>query len=167
MLKRTGRLLLALLLTSNPANAFEVVKSSDATTVGSAVVVVAGDDTFAITEIPGNASDIKGHKTIPDQFAKSNISSGLPASEEEILFALEEYFRKTAINFESIKLRNINVGQPQYVTWCDRYDFFMCSNTQIRAGTWVDFEVNGGNRSGGLTGFQRRFILVRKSKTIK
>ena len=87
---------------------------------------------------------------------------GDPITPEEITKALDWYFKNTAINYESIKLRNLKIDKPKYVVWCPDYVFTCLSGWTARAGTVISYEANGQNRSGGNAGFTFRIQAIRK-----
>lgn len=153
----------ALLAISSTSHAFEIDKESKSTEIGAASVIETDDQTYAVVEIPLVAPMVKSSTTKPPEADGTRVSPGCKMTEDEAMKVLELWFRRYSIDFESIKLRNTHVGDRQYVIWCHNPLFFICSDWQIRAGTWVEYEVNGKNRMGGMTGYQREIKAIRKS----
>lgn len=150
-------------LASANCNALEIVDDADAVEVGAATVFVYKNDYFAVTEIPLSAPMLEVSKTKPEVANETNVKPGCPVSKEEVISILDLWYKKFAFDYQRIQLRSIKIGSPSFVIWCDSPLLFMCSNWQIRAGTWVEYEVNGPNRSAGMIGFQPKIKLIRKN----
>lgn len=150
------------------ANAFQIEsgdndKSFATTTDGVAVMKIDGA-TYTLADVPSVASGLEiseSPKSQPELVAKLNL--GDPITPEEITKVLDWYFKNTAINYESIKLRNLKIDKPMYVVWCPDYVFTCMSGWTARAGTIISYEANGQNRSGGNSGFTRRIQAIRKA----
>lgn len=159
---------LLLLTFVGAANAFQIEsgdndKSFATTTDGVAVMKIDGA-TYTLADVPSVASGLEiseSPKSQPELVAKLNL--GDPITPEEITKVLDWYFKNTAINYESIKLRNLKIDKPMYVVWCPDYVFTCMSGWTARAGTIISYEANGQNRSGGNSGFTRRIQAIRKA----
>jgi len=147
------------------AQAFEVEKSNEGQRfkVDAGVPVVEiGPTAYAVGEIPAGALKLELVKSLDlHQDFVGKLDMGEPMSESEVVQVLEIYFRHTAIDFESLKLRGMKTGEPVYALWCGEW-FLVCLEGRGAAGTLVQFEVNGRNRQGGMTGYQARTLLIRK-----
>lgn len=144
--------------------AFEIVDdAAPVIAIGAASVISIADETYAITEIPLAAQDIESSLALPADFEGTKVTTGCPITRDEAIKVMETYFHKLAIDFSRVQVRNINLSDRQFITWCTSKIFFSCTEQQIRAGTWFDFEVNGPNISGGMTGFTKKIWLIRRS----
>lgn len=161
MLKTTVAALI--LLTSISAMAFQVEESTSQFSIsnGVAVLQVPGI-TYTIAEIPTSANRMESATTPDDYPGFGHLTTGADITRDEALGIVEQYYKHTAIDFNSIAIRDFRVGAPQFVFWCSNPSLFGCLNREGRAGVWVEFFVNGANRSGGMTGFARTIILIRK-----
>lgn len=127
--------------------------------------------TYTVAEVPASAVKLQAFTTPPPQFAKGknkaaldSLTFGEDLTRDEAVAALDAYFREIAFDYDSVKLRKLDVTQRTYVAWCSNY-LITCLEWQFRAGTWTSFEMNGRNRNGGMTGFQPEFLLLRKVKS--
>lgn len=152
----------ALLLTGQ-ANGFEIIEESNVTEVGAAYVIDIGGETYALTEIPVSAPMIKTSLSEPEEAKGSGVTPGCKTTDAEAIAVLEAWYRKYSYDFDSIKLRNLSVGERHYIAWCSNPLFMLCSTWQIRAGTWVEYEVSGKNLHGGRTAFSREIKAIRKN----
>lgn len=153
----------ALIAWSVSAFGFEVDKDSTSTEIGAATVIEMNDETYALIDIPLRASMIKTSLEKPPEAEGTKVNPGCQITKDEALTVIEAYFRRYGIDFLSIKIRNTQLGDRQYIVWCDNPLFMLCSNWQIRAGTWFEYEINGKNRYGGMTGYQREIKAIRKN----
>jgi hypothetical protein len=153
----------AFIISSTPCSAFEIVDDTKIIEVGAASVIDVDSDLYAITAIPNKAAMLEGGKTLPQKFEPTSVTVGCPMSKKEAIKVMETYYRKNSFDFSSIQIRNINIGELQYVYWCDNPLLMLCTNWQIRAGMWIDYEVNGANQVGGKTGFHHTIKLIRKN----
>jgi hypothetical protein len=163
MTKTRAVLMTALAVAS--AQAFEIEKAAGGARFkrdAGVPVVEIGAIAYAVSEIPPGAlklefaGDLEGHKEF-----QGKLDKGEPMAESEVQQVLEAYFRHTAIDFDSIKLRALKAGQPTYAVWCGEW-FIVCLEGKGAAGTLVQFEANGRNRQGGMTGYQPQTLLIRK-----
>ena len=128
---------------------------------------------YTLTEIPTEATQPKTFTVIPADFDKpkyrdviAKMSLGDELTHDDAVAVLDAYLREVAFDYDSVKLRKLQVGARQYVAWCSNYAF-TCLDWQIRAGTWIEYEMNGKNRSGGMSGFERKVVVVRKVKAVE
>lgn len=164
---KTFKSAIFLLAFAGSVNAFQIEsgdsdKSFATTTDGVAVMKIDGA-TYTIADLPISASGLEmseSPRSQPELVAKLNF--GDPITPEEITKALDWYFKNTAINYDSIKLRNLKIDKPMYVIWCPDYVFTCLSGWTARAGTVITYEANGQNRSGGSSGFTSRIQAIRK-----
>lgn len=161
MIKTTVAALI--LLASISAMAFQVEESTSQFSIsnGVAVLQVPGI-TYTIAEIPPSANRMESATTPDDYPGFGHLTTGSDIAKDEALGIVEQFYKHTAIDFSSIAIRDFRVGAPQFVFWCSNPSLFGCLNREGRAGTWVEFFVNGANRSGGMTGFFRTILLIRK-----
>ncbi len=147
--------------------AFEIEKKSPAKVevVGVVVVVTLPTGTYSISQIPDFAAELKFSDELDPKLRAKNpaISAGEQISEEEVASVLEAWYRDSAFDIDRLKLRELKVGKPQYATWCSSPGLFRCAVQEIRAGVVVVYEVNGANREGGMTGYQAKAVMIRRS----
>lgn len=158
--------LTALLLTTGitTAAAFEVEQpSAQAGMHESVSIFKIGDITYTVTGIPNVADAFETFETPPPDYQEgtNGLTLGAPITQAEAIKVIEEYYRENAFDFDSIKIRKLQLGPLEYAAWCSAR-LFVCTNREFRSGNWVEFEVNGANRSGGMTGFQRQVFMIRK-----
>ena len=143
--------------------AFQVEQSnSDFVITNGVAVLKVGDAIYTVADIPSEAPQIESTETL-EQHQDFKISTGIEIAKDEALGVIEQYYKHTAFDFSSIVIRDFKVGKRQYVFWCSNPWLFGCLNRQGRAGTWVEFSVNGANRNGGMSGFSRTIFLIRKT----
>jgi hypothetical protein len=136
------------------------------------LISLPGGGRFTLTEIPVQANAFRAFVDIPADFTKpkykaamARLTLGDEVTREEVIAVLDAHFHEVAFDYDSVKLRKLQVGARRYVSWCAAPGLFgACYDTQFRAGTWVEFEVNGKNRHGGMVGFERNIVLIRKLK---
>lgn len=124
-----------------------------------------GADHFTVVTVPAQAAQLELFERLPPEYVSPDtgtLDPGEPVSAEQVSLVLEAYYKDTAIDFDSIRIRNLKLGRLGYLVWCSNVTFLGCLNRELRAGTWVDFEVNGKNRQGGMTGFQSRTFVIRR-----
>ena len=177
-MKTIGGLILPVLLSLQCFDAFAVDivderKDGPKVTVAGDIAVVETTDgwSYTIAAIPDEAKQLKFFTVIPVDFqgkkekaALENLSVGEKVTRDEVISALDAYFHEVAFDYDSIKLRKLEVGSNEYAAWCDNY-LITCLGWQFRAGSLVTFEENGRNRNGGMTGFEAKAYMVRKVKT--
>ena len=76
---------------------------------------------------------------------------------------MDWYFKNTAFDYDSIKIRNLKLLPPKYITWCTDYVFFCMGTWQAIAGYVVTYESNGKNRQGGMSGFKPAIQTIHKT----
>lgn len=149
------------------AGAFEIEAKQAAKVefIGAVIVVTLPSGTYSISELPPVAVQLVFQEELPPKLrAKSpTVTAGEPIPDDEVAAVLEAWYRETAIDFASLKLRGLTVGRPQYATWCGNPSLFGCLLQEIRAGVLVTFSVNGANRQGGMSGFQDKVVMIRRS----
>ncbi len=121
------------------------------------------DATYTVTGIPDAADAFETFETPPASYQEGTkgLTLGAPITQEEAIKVIEEFYRENAFDFATIRIRKINLGPPQYAAWCAAR-LFVCTNREFRSGNWVEFEVNGANRNGGMAGFKRQVFMIRK-----
>lgn len=131
-------------------------------------VISLGEASFSVVSIPESADD---YEISPREDTRSDLKSQLKlgeiVSKEEAINVLEIYYKHNALDENTIKIRNLIVGQQVYATWCIARLYFWCTEYKGKAGTYVTYEVNGENIQGGKTGFRKRFLLIRKFSSKK
>lgn len=127
------------------------------------VVALAGNE-YSLTEVPAQALQLEFFEQVPDKYrdAATGLNTGEPVTKEQALAVLDADYRDSAFDYDSVRLRGLTVQRPGFVAWCSNISLFGCLNRELRAGTWVEFEANGRNRQGGMTGFQRRIVMIRR-----
>lgn len=154
---------LAILLHSADALAFRVEESESRFYVTNGVAVLEmGDIYYTIAEIPTSAQQFEFLPTADTHPEFTNFTLGAPISKEEALAVIEQYYSHTAIDFSSIVVRDFRIAELGFAFWCSQTSLFGCLKREGRAGTWVEYEVNGGNKLGGKTGFSPSIRLIRK-----
>jgi len=152
-----------ILLTSIGAAAFQVEESTSQFSISNGVAILAvPGTTYTIAEIPTSANRMESATTPDDYPGFGHLTTGADIAKDEALGIVEQYYKHIAIDFNSIVIKDFRVGAPQFVFWCSNPSLFGCLNREGRAGVWVEFFVNGANRSGGMTGFLRTILLIRK-----
>jgi hypothetical protein len=155
-------LLLAIPLCSS---AIEFEKSDDVqiTQNGETSTFVIDGTTYLFWLVPAELPQFEASADPPDKYKAemARIPIGEPVTMEDATKVIEAYYKKTAFDFDSIKVRKLAVIGGRYLTWCTDY-LVTCLSRAHRAGTWIEFEVNGENRLGGMTGFEPVRILVTK-----
>jgi hypothetical protein len=155
-------LLLAIPLCSS-AIEFEKADVVQITETGDTSTIMIDGTAYLFWRIPDELLQFEASPDLPEKYKAemARIPIGDPVSLEDATKVIEAYYKKTAFEFDSLKVRKLAVIGGRYVTWCT--DFLVtCLSHAHRAGTWVEFEVNGKNRSGGMTGFEPVKILVTK-----
>lgn len=143
---------------------FDSGSGTDYTELPNGLSVVAIDGVqYVISPLPEQAVKLQIVPTLDELqgFKPDNISPGEEMNEAEVQAVLKTRFERTAFDAAAIRIRDLTVGNRAYAAWCANY-LFVCMDWQARAGTYATYEVNGRNRSGGMTGFQRQTILIRK-----
>lgn len=154
----------ALAIAAAPSVAFEVEQSVALTgTHKNVSIFTINNTTFTVTQIPSVADSLETFETPPENYLEGTkgLTLGNPITQDEAIKVIEEYYRQNAINFASIRVRKVNVSNPQYAAWCSAR-LFVCTDREFRSGNLVEFEINGGNQLGGMTGYQRQIFMIRK-----
>lgn len=130
---------------------------------GITVVQIAGTD-FSIAGVPTVANEFENSSTTDTHTElKAKLPRGELVSREEVQQVLSAYYEKNAFEINSVAIRNLKVATTtSWAIWCANPWLFGCLEYRGSGGTWVEFEANGRNRSGGMTGFQRNIWMVRK-----
>lgn len=163
MIVRAG-LFFAALFSSTPTIAFEVEQPGALSGMHESVSIFKiGDATYTVTGIPNVADAFETFEAPPPdhQEGTKGLTLGAVITHDEAIKVIEEYYRENAYDFDSIKIRKLQLGPLQFAAWCSAR-LFVCTNREFRSGNWVEFEVNGANRSGGMAGFQRQIFMIRK-----
>jgi hypothetical protein len=159
--------LFALLPISSPLLAVQIQAPDAAVRISEfngVTVIETPEATYTIAERPTEVelleeSDDRSTRTT----LKSTLTLGDALSDLDVKTILERYYSHYSFDPKSIVIRSFKVGSaPIFYTWCSFKTMFGCHNWQALAGVKVDFEVNGRNRSGGYSGFERRSWMVRK-----
>ena len=156
---------LAMFFIFGSVNAFEIEQPSARTgTDGPVTIFRINGFTFTLTDIPNSADRFEVFDTKPAEYedGMKTLTLGKDVTQEEAARVIEEHYRENAFDFKSIKVRGLKILGPKFVAWCSSPSLFFCLERQFRSGTWIEFEVNGANRSGGLTGYQQQIFLIRK-----
>ncbi len=130
---------------------------------GITIIQVGGAD-FSIVEIP---TVVNGFENSSSTDTHTELKSKLPRGElvtrDEAQQLLSAFYEKNAFEKSSVSVRGLKVGTAtSWAIWCANPWLFGCLENHGSGGTWVEFEVNGRNRSGGMTGYQRTIWMVRK-----
>jgi hypothetical protein len=159
-------LALSLALAASNSTAFEVEKSPDDQSflyVNQVPVVMIGTIAFSVFRIPEERAQFEVSTSTETHLElKAKLKLGEPVTKDEAIKVLEIYYRNTAFDFDSLKIRDIKIDTPRYAVWCSNPTIFGCLEWNGAAGTWVEYEVNGKNRSGGMTGYSKVIQLIRK-----
>lgn len=141
---------------------------------GSQALNVTNFDGVTVININGASFSVADVPTVANQFSNttttethSDLKAKLPlgelATREEVDAVIHAYYEKNAFESTSITVRGIIVGTKlSWAVWCNNPWLFGCLEWSGSGGTWVEFEVNGRNRSGGMTGYKRAIWMVRK-----
>lgn len=152
----------AIILATSNSYAFKIEETkSKIYFINGVAVIQMNGLTFTVADIPSEAVQFESSVS-NDLYPEIKITLGLPITANEASSVVEQYYKHTAFDFGSIVIRDFRVGGQQYVFWCTNPWLFGCLERQARAGTWVEFDSNGANRNGGMTGFQRKILLIRK-----
>jgi len=149
----------ALAFTVEPPPAAAVIQR------GKVVVIQLGSDYFTVTTVPPDAAQLEFLPALPPAYARDDAAALDPGSHvapTQVTPVLEAYFKDSAIDFESIRIRHLQIDERGYAAWCTNPTIFGCAYRELRAGTPVRFEVNGRNRVGGMTGFEPRIFMIRR-----
>lgn len=146
---------------------FENAPAAQVSYDGDVPVVTWGDATYFINEVPSSAESVETFTTLPAKYqSKSTLALdvGSEIAADDVKAVLDAWYRETAIDYDSIRIRSLAIGDRQFVSYCLDSTIFGCIDGKILAGTVVTYEVNGANRSGGMTGFQARTVVIRKQQ---
>lgn len=134
------------------------------TEVNGVTVVQLAGSSFSIADVPTLVNGFE-NSTTADTHAelKGKLPRGELVTRDEALAVINAYYEKNAFDNASIVIRGLKVGTAtSWAIWCANPWLFGCLEQRGSGGTWVEFEANGRNRSGGMTGFQRTIWMVRK-----
>ena len=155
---------LGLMTASAQAVTIEEAKPYPTVAVVNGVTVVSFEDaSFALSAVPVEANRFENSFTAEThQELKSKLALGEVVSASDARRTIAGYYEKTAFDPKSIVIRGMQVGStPSYSIWCSNPSLFGCLEWRGAAGTWVEYEVNGQNRSGGHTGFARTIWMIK------
>ena len=144
---------------------FEIQKSDGSAVTHDADIttVTFQGNKYRLWSMPASAEHLEIFSAIPEKYRGDFLRS--PAGElvtaDEVARFLEAYYRAVAVDFDSMKLRNLEVPGLRYVSICDSF-LVQCMSRTVHAGTLVTYEVNGKNREGGMTGFEPQQVLITK-----
>lgn len=129
---------------------------------GTSTVIDVGGKRFALVEFNAYASEFKFYDKPSPEFPqmRSFYVSGPEPTKEEIVAVLDVDYEDKAFDAASIEVRNLKIVKRGYISWCSLPAIFACRNYVSAAGTWIEFEDNGKNREGGMTGWHRRTVLM-------
>lgn len=158
---------LLLLPALSSAIEFEAKSSAKVTYEGTVAVVDLPDvGRYYVNEVPKNAAVVSQLLELPKKYqskATLALTMGDAMSSDEVQAVLDAWYHETAVDYGSLKIRDLKVGERRYVVACMSESVLAtCIGGQIFAGTVVTYEINGANRSGGMTGYQPRTIVIRK-----
>ena len=157
--------LLTLLPLTVSAVDFQEASASAAVHIdGQLVTVDLPRGSFTLSEVPVGAT-IETFDALPKKYqtkATQSLTLGGQVSTEDVQAVLEAWMNETAIDASSIKIRGLAVGDRKYLAWCSEPGFFGCLNGMIVSGAVVEYEINGANRNGGMSGFQHRTVLIHR-----
>lgn len=162
------RLLLALALLPAAASAIEFEAQPALSKVrheGTVVIVDLPAGTFMVNEVPPAAAPVEQFEELPKKYRSKStlaLTLGEPMTVEDAQAVLDAWYRDTAIDYDSLRIRGLTLGERRYVVYCTSPSLFGCMDGKVLAGTVVTYEINGANRSGGMTGFQPRTVVIRR-----
>ncbi len=170
ILKNTLRNLLCFLLASLTTFTWAVKveeskpEEAQVTEINGTTVITINDMAYSIAQVPAIANQFEN---ITDLSSNTELKNKLPLGElvlrSEIDTLIEAYYKKYAVDSSSIIIRNLSVANAQsWALWCINPWLFGCLERRGSGGTWVEFEINGKNRSGGMSGFTRTIWMVRR-----
>lgn len=129
-------------------------------------VIVSGQE-FLVTDYSQMPEGgFETYDQVPAKFAGAfaRISTGDEIPRAEVINIIDAYFHETAFNYESMKVRKIDISWPKYIAGCSVPTILsLCAARTYLAGSFVTFESNGANRLGGMTGFRPNAWLVRRA----
>lgn len=163
--RRTLALIALLLPGLAAAVQFEDVPAARVTYDGDVPVVALNGASYYVNEVPAAAGTIEQFESLPKKYQSKGtlaLDVGEEISVSDVQAVLDAWYHDTAIDYDSVRIRALVVGERRFVSYCLDMTIFGCVDGKILAGTVVTYEVNGANRSGGMTGFQPRTIVVRK-----
>lgn len=132
--------------------------------VGVADVFVIDGEYYAVVDLPVRANRYEFKDLDSGGYKDVSVSPGEEMTEDEAKKVIVYYFERSAFEAGSVKIRGFKFGDRKYARWCSNPSLFGCLYWEYRAGTFIAFEANGKNRSGGMTGYQPRAIMIRKHK---
>jgi hypothetical protein len=157
-------LLIAVALTL-PAVAlcFEVEKSDGSSIAhdGDITTITAQGYRYQVWAVPSDAKQLEIFDAVPEKYRGDFLRkpSGELMGSDEVAKVLEIYYRESAFDFDSMKIRNLAIPGLRYVSVCDSF-VVQCLTRTVRAGTFITYEVNSKNRLGGMTGFEGQQLLI-------
>ena len=166
MIKATS-LLIAMILAA-PCQAVTIQNNASdektETTLQGITVVNINGNRFSVAVLPTIANRFENSdSTETHAELKAKLPLGEIAAREEVEAVIKAYYERNAFDSASIAVRKLTVAsKSSWSVWCGNPWIFGCLEWHGSGGTWVEFEVNGRNQSGGMTGYQRTIWMVRK-----
>ncbi len=142
----------------------DTADASNVTTIDGITIVKINGATFSVAAVPTTVNQFE-NSTSTDTHAelKGKLPLGELATRSEVEAVIKSYFESSAFDSASIAVRSLIVGtKKSWAVWCSNPWLLGCLEWHGLGGTWVEFEANGRNRSGGMTGYQRTIWMVRK-----
>lgn len=130
----------------------------------SVVVVESPFGVSYLNEVPPAAVSVELFTALPKKYqskATLALTTGDAMTVDDVQSVLDAWYRDTAVDFDSLRIRGLTLGERGFVVYCTEMTLFGCAAGNVLAGTSVTYEINGANRSGGMTGFQRRTVVIR------
>ena len=140
------------------------IESFNTTNIGEVTVITFNGISFSVVNVPTIASQFENSdSTATHTKLKAKLPLGELVMRQEVEAVIKAYYEKNAFDSTSISIRNLIVRTNlSWSIWCTNPWIFGCLEWLGSGGTWVEFEANGRNRSGGLSGYQRTIWMVRK-----
>lgn len=163
--------------TNTPSWAVPIEKTAEGETfvksTNGVIVITTDSETYTVASLPitifGMESAVDPVKLKRKKIVK-NLDYGADISQHEIEKVIDIYYKNSAYDYESIRLRNISIGYRQFITYCSTPVIWgICDTGWVAvAGVPVFFDADGRNLSGGKTGYARVALMIRKvEKSIK
>jgi hypothetical protein len=145
------------------AYGFEIQKSDGSTITheGDITTITVQGATYRLWPFPAGTEQLEMFNEVADKYRGDfiRVPAGELVSSEEAGNVLEVYYRESAFDFDSMKIRNLGVPGLRYVSICDSF-VVQCLRRTVHAGSLVTYEVNARNRLGPMTGFEDRKVLI-------
>lgn len=130
-------------------------------------VVTMGNASFSVFEYrpeteysePTNNYDESDKRLVS---LRKKLILGDSVTEEEAVKVLTVYYQNVAFDPDSVVIKNMKLGEHKVYTWCSVRLFRKCSSFYGAAGSRIEYDLNGKNREGGMTGFKQVLVFLRK-----